>query len=489
MRRVTLALCLFLSFHVSASAQVINDTQRIKELLCGIQPPPNGVFQYTIDLSNGLTTGRTRYKVDDQVQLIFKNKNPFVYDYAFKVEEREIPEPALNTFFKAYNTSPTATLAALAAQTAPTVALSEDPECAALRPTLVNRETRYMASYDRLRQLAPELVLQFKELRADVTSEENDLKQQSECEALVQEALEVTELLETTFDESKPKSLGSKLKQFHDDLGSFEVDLRDQALGLARFKQLDCSARGTFESNLQAAREKLESEDPPGLRKATREFDAAAKELKTKGEKISDVLQSRNNFTVIQEVGDYDTITEVTITIDRGLRPAPPSLFTTKKLRFGGRQRFVLAAGAAFSPLDLITYKAVQGTKPGAAGAAPTVIRVVGLDQESSQRVAPLIMLHTRFNEGWRAVSGFHFSFGFAGQFGDNGANLEYLLGLSTSFAEERAFVTLGAYNGRIQKLGNGFKLGDELPTAVTDPPVSKGRDWDWGFAFTYKFR
>jgi hypothetical protein len=86
-------------------------------------------------------------------------------------------------------------------------------------------------------------------------------------------------------------------------------------------------------------------------------------------------------------------------------------------------------------------------------------------------------------------ISGFHASFGFAGNTANNGVNLEYFLGPSISFAEERFFLTLGAYNGRTEKLQKGFFVGRGLPTAITDVPVTRGRSWGLGLAVTVRFQ
>jgi hypothetical protein len=190
-------------------------------------------------------------------------------------------------------------------------------------------------------------------------------------------------------------------------------------------------------------------------------------------------------------VGDYDVSHEVTITVDRREKKVAGTAFANylkKKLHFGGRQRFALGAGAAFTPLDKETYHIIQGVTTDSQG-APQARRVVGLKDDAGERVTPLIMFHTRIFESTSWISGWHLSFGFAGATGDNGVNLEYLTGLSVSFAEERFFLTLGAYNGRTEKLQDGYALNTVLPSTVTEVPVARDRDWDVGFALTVRFQ
>ena len=133
-----------------------------------------------------------------------------------------------------------------------------------------------------------------------------------------------------------------------------------------------------------------------------------------------------------------------------------------------------LAAGAAFSMLDQTDFGAVQGVERKKDGEPVltadnklNLTRVVGTKDEADQRVTPMIALHTRIAEGHGYISGYHVTFGFAGNVANNGVNLEYLTGLSFSFAEERFFLTLGAYNGRVEKLQDGFYKGLALPATV----------------------
>ena len=51
--------------------------------LCTTPKPPANAQQYIIDLANASASGKTRYRTQDEVQIVFANKNPFLFDYRF----------------------------------------------------------------------------------------------------------------------------------------------------------------------------------------------------------------------------------------------------------------------------------------------------------------------------------------------------------------------------------------------------------------------
>jgi hypothetical protein len=499
MRRVVLALVLLLGIHLRAGAQPADP--------CAVPDPLKGVLRYTIDLSNGATDAKTRYKTDDQIQILFKNKNPFLYEYRIKIEEQAVPEPALGLFFKVFNTSATAALLAAvpseavppAAAPPPPPALAKKSDCdlaldafRSARPDF----KRLQATYRGLKSQAEQISKLFSDLQAGIDPEEKNLQNPSNpCVVLAPAAVTIRDLIQQALNESIPGSLGQRLKQFGAELAAFGDSLKRQRRKLARAREslteAECSAKRIneeLEPLERKLREFLDAEK--SLRETSARFDTAANEARVEAKLISDILQNPQSFWETRQVGDYDEITLVTITVDRRDKKAATTAFSNflvEKLRFGGRQRFALGAGAAFTPLDKTTYQAIQGLKMDGTSA-----RVVGLEDDAGERVTPLIMLHTRIFERSRWIpwsSGWHLSLGFAGATGDNGVNLEYLTGLSASFAEERFFLTLGAYNGRTEKLQDGYSLGSELPNTVTSVPVARDRDWDIGFALTVKFR
>lgn len=457
--------------------------------LCTPPTPGPGVLKYSIDLTNGATQGNSRYRTEDEVQIVLEHKNPFLFEYRSKIEEQAIPEPALALFFKVFSTSPTATLLSAVAPAPGTghdlSDSSGNPRCA----SATSKAETLRKDYESVRQQGVDIVTLMRDLKAAIELDEGKLKDASiHCRELVGAASEIVSLIQKGFDESTAGSLEQKLKQFGVAYQALETERASLAPAIEALRGASpaCSAVAVFD---EVQNNKM------ALDQLAKDFEAATNEAKAAVKVISAALQSPQNFYEIRQVGNYDEITVVTVTVERKAKgdAAFPSLpYIVKKLRFGGRQRFALSAGASFSPLETRTFKVVQGIALDASGNPVTpenVTRIVGLDEDSSQRVSPLIILHTRIAEGSKWNSGYHFSFGFAGATANNGLNLEYLIGPSISFAEERFFLTFGAYNGRTEQLQKGFFIGKPIPASVPDVPVVRGRSWDWGFAATYKFR
>jgi hypothetical protein len=512
MRRVALVLVFLLGVQAQAEAQVANPA----DTLC-TSPAPPGVLQYVINLVTGSGQGSNRYKTQDDVEIVFENKNPFLFDYQFKIKEEALPEPGLESFFKLFSASTTPALAALPSATARGISdASENLEfdCQqALQSEevkkLSSQEKQLLEDYASLTAQTKEISKIFNELKGEIDVQEKKLRDPAAaCPSVVGAASQIVAAIQKRFDPAASGNLNERITQLEKGLAELAKSIERQSLSIDAAHEIlkgsECSratiqkAVGGFETTLDLLKKSLDSKDPKGLRQALPDFQTAAKEAQDKAKGISEVLQSSQNFRETRQVGNYDEITLVTITVDRKKKDEtafPSSPYIVKKLRFGGRQRFVLAAGAAFSSLDQIHHGIVQGVELDANGdvvlvnGAPNVTRVVGIEEESSQRVSPLIMLHTRLFEGSSWNSGYHFSFGFAGSTANNGIELEYLIGPSLSFAEERFFLTFGLYNGRTEELRKGFFIGRQVPALITSAPIVKGRDWDFGFAASFKFR
>ena len=136
------------------------------------------------------------------------------------------------------------------------------------------------------------------------------------------------------------------------------------------------------------------------------------------------------------------------------------------------------------SPFETINFKRV----PALLNGQQTTI--IGREESSNTRILPILMLHGRLAEGKGPISGFHFSLGVTAKPNDTATNVEFLIGPSISFIEERLFFTFGGYAGRQKQLEGNLVLGQELPKEFTDDiPTSTHLVWKPGFALTYKFK
>ncbi len=153
-----------------------------------------------------------------------------------------------------------------------------------------------------------------------------------------------------------------------------------------------------------------------------------------------------------------------------------------------GRPRFMLSGGMVYSPLPRQTFKSVKGFVLDAQG-NPTgtgSANVIGLGQDSPRRLLPMVFLNSRLLD--YPQGSLFFSFGVTGKHDDN-IDLEYLIGPSVSFLNDRALFTFGAYGGLSQNLISDVKVGDEIPDDVGDAKLFRKRlTWKPGFSFSYSF-
>jgi hypothetical protein len=153
-----------------------------------------------------------------------------------------------------------------------------------------------------------------------------------------------------------------------------------------------------------------------------------------------------------------------------------------------GRPRFMLSGGMVYSSLPRRIFKKVPGFVLDAQG-NPTGkgdANVVGFTQNSPRRLFPMVFLNSRLLD--YGQGSLYFSFGVTGKRDDN-IDLEYLLGPSVSFLNDRAVFTFGAYGGMTQNLLAELKVGDEIPDSLGEAKLFlKRRTWKPGFSFSYNF-
>src|SRR5688572_18748241 len=109
---------------------------------------------------------------------------------------------------------------------------------------------------------------------------------------------------------------------------------------------------------------------------------------------------------------------------------------------------------------------------------------VCSSDLNSPRRLLPMVFLNSRLLDYDRGS--LYFSFGVSSKHDDN-TDLEYLIGPSVSFLNDRALFTFGAYGGLTQNLVNDVKIGDAIPDALGDAELYRKRlTWKPGFSFSY---
>jgi len=213
------------------------------------------------------------------------------------------------------------------------------------------------------------------------------------------------------------------------------------------------------------------------------------KSLDTIAKSIDNVFSNPNAFYQVYTRGEFDLPTNVEVTVERKDITKDDAKFVQvgemEIINFGGGARFAVAGGVVVSPLETINFKRVSALVNGQP------VTVVGRDESSNSRILPMLMLHGRlmdFRKG--PVSGLHMSLGVTAKPNDTGTNVEFLIGPSISFIEQRLFLTFGGYAGRRKQLEGNLTPGQVLPEEFTeDIPTSNHLVWKPGIALTYKFK
>jgi len=146
---------------------------------------------------------------------------------------------------------------------------------------------------------------------------------------------------------------------------------------------------------------------------------------------------------------------------------------------------FSVSAGVAFSTIVDRELSLVHSAPTG--GGTTSELRF-GESTRSRVHPMPMGMVHARFHEWADHRYAAHASFGVAANIkGDNagGSNAEYLAGLSFSFFRT-FYLTGGLHIGQSAELAGGFKVGDLVPSDVTEPPIRKSYKAGFGFAITF---
>jgi hypothetical protein len=203
---------------------------------------------------------------------------------------------------------------------------------------------------------------------------------------------------------------------------------------------------------------------------------------------INKVFSDPHAFYQVYTRGEYGLPTDVEITVERkditNAEAKFVKIIDAETINFGGGPRFAIAGGVVMSPLETINFKRV----PALVNGQQTTI--VGREESSNSRILPILMLHGRLADGWKSISGFHFSLGVTAKPTDSETNVEFLIGPSISFIEERLFFTFGGYAGRRKELEGNLVPGQVLPNEFGDEiPTSNHLVWKPGFALTYKFK
>lgn len=441
---------------------------------------------FIINARTGETSGKTRFGRNDRARIIVTDKNPFLYEYRVTLKAIPIAETAIAAFFGRFP---------LFADDLKSEQ-REDPNARRTAPTSCPDELNRAMQVER--ELAAE----------DSSTNANSLRklylaEKSNYDAVAGKFKQAQDVLYSP-NASCP-TLCSTATNIRSTLQNYKPKLEDLSARLAEFKAnvtllrtrvnrllqgptlpADCADELDRLRRLSIAYAETADSFEKGMTTITngkKTFDAAVKS-------INDVFANPNAFYQVYTRGPFGSPTDLEVTVERRNLREESATFVkvgeTQTLNFGGGPRFALAGGVVVSPLETITFKRV----PAIIGGRSTTI--IGAENSSNSRILPILMLHGRLFETPRFgfVSGVHLSLGITAKPNDEGTNVEYLVGPSLSFIEERLFLTVGGYAGRRQQLEGNLVPGQELPESFKDDiPINNRLAWKPGFALTYKFK
>ncbi|HYP28673.1 MAG TPA: Ig domain-containing protein [Blastocatellia bacterium] len=469
-----------------------------------------------LDARQGYVDGLKRFGLGDEIIVVVDNKNPYLFKYQYSSARSGVSEGAIATFLpllggivaevakppeeaKPEPAAPAATEAARAAASArfsqPPIT-REPPPCqeAWTELAILYARTRCASDY------SEETSRSLRELKHGVNALNetyNARKKGLENPELPRPALCRDSLL--FLDATKTASYTPKVNEISNQLedqlkiaAGFSAKINDL---LSRFpnciRALDFRKIEAYSEQLSAAVKKNQE-----VLDQVRKLIAGVNETRNK---VALTLENPIAFVETHRESDFSESTNTAITVK--LTPLSKDIEAPKdpysfNLSSGKAPFFSMTAGLVFSSLRKLEYQRVQGFELDRQGnlvldenGNPRTGPVIGLKEGSRTRISPSVMLNGRFYQprsaGW--LSGIHASLGITAKNDNKGTDLEFLVGPSFSFLEDKIFFTLGGYAGRQQKLEGRFFEGQAAPPDLGELPIRKDYRWSVGFALTYR--
>ena len=164
------------------------------------------------------------------------------------------------------------------------------------------------------------------------------------------------------------------------------------------------------------------------------------------------------------------------------LSGGPPSASDTDLVTITCSSRFNVSAGAEAVGITQREYT-ILAVPSGSSGTTNIFSRTGG----SAIHPVPLAMMHYRLTEygniwGWQA------GLGVAANIKSNssgGSAAEYFFGVGPHVLRT-ACLSLGVHLGQTQRLAGGYPDGQQVPSAITSPPISTSYKVGYGIALTF---
>ena len=440
-----------------------------------------------IDANTGqILEGGTRFAEGEKVQLIFVNKNPFKYSYRFQVVSQPL-DTAIVTSFLSLIPGFGDTLGALGIQSS---GVARNNPCQGAPLTESNA---IIAEANKLEQQSKDIATQLNDLSKKLEPYQkayNDFIKATDGDRIISYG--------STEETLVCRDLCGKAKALVDQLPSIDLSGIRKAVDALEKAITDLETRanklsGDCKDFTVGELNRIANPRKEDIKNYNKRLDDLAK-AKDSFEQLVNIIKiafaSENPFVEVKYPQTSGGPTGVTISIFRKNLRNPDA----KEQEIGkvtlqvGESPLSISAGIGFSTIrDRRVIRQPFAKDDGTIGAK------FGEENTSKLRPSAVVMLNAslrRFNMFAKDDGSFAISTGLVLSNRNGTTEAEFIVGPSIGFLSNRVFFTFGYHAARVEQLGGGFKLGDEIPANITDPlPVE--RNWKGAFMFgvTYKLR
>ena len=463
---------------------------------------PSGTKSFTISPIGRTTNTSRSVWFHPKLQVRVVNLNPYLYEYKIDVASTPISEPAVFLFFKALlpglptpkeigeSVGALKDLHAFAIQNAAIRAdtaaapVPSTPRCSAQQ----RREVIALGSAGAV--LAKELmqlensVTHLGEVEQVIEENRNTWgNPASQTNAVVQAAL-------TTIDGLQDYSMGAPAIVKAD--AAFKPGIQNWLAAAAA--NINCGDDSDVLASLAGrlgARYKIVSEYL-----ATIDLAKLAKDTKKEAQFLAAPLREPTSFFQESVLDEGSATVKVTVQ-RRPIQSDPPAddakrpfvTVMTASTGAGVPRIFSLAVGLTSFADTLHSYQATKVYSGNLLGADSVANVITELSLER-RKTSPLFLLDARLPilDGYRSTlwNGFGFQLG-ATVAKDIATSVEYVVGVSSHFFDDRVYVAWADYAAKEQRLAAGFLPGARLPSAQSTIPLSTTTRWHDVWILSFK--
>lgn len=440
-----------------------------------------------IDANTGqILEGGTRFAEGEKVQVIFVNKNPFKYSYRFQVLSQPLETAIILGFLNLIPGFGGTLTAALGGGAPPGL---RAPQCTEGQAILTEARG--------LQQQSQELATQLNILTEDAKS------YQEKHTAFIK-ATEVDKIIGvgTTEEILNCKTLCNQAKTLVNELSSLDLKLKAarKAVDTLQSNITDLETRanaltGACKDDTVNALTPLTDPRKEDLKKYNKRLEDLAK-AKESFDSLANIIKvvfaSERPFVEIMYPPTSGGPTSISISIFRkNLRNPDAKEQEIAKITLQvGESRIALSGGIGFTTIqDKRIIRQPFTKSDGTLGAR------FGEENKSGFRPSGVVMLNAslcHIGDCPKCSGGITFgpSTGLVLSSRNDTVEAEFIGGVFFGFLKNTVFLNFGYHAARVERLGGGFTVAQEIPANVQDPlPVEKNWKGGFMFAITYKIR